>query len=95
MATEQGAKQAEEVAELMRSTADVLDDSIRATEQQQDAAGQVAGAMVEVRTAAEQIATDQVQRASSAQQVEVLVGELEQQLSDLAAADAAAVPAGV
>jgi methyl-accepting chemotaxis protein len=96
MATEQGAKQAEEVAELMRSTADVLDDSIRATEQQQDAAGQVSGAMVEVRTAAEQLATDQVQRAASAQQVELLVGELEQQLSDLAAVDApSAVPAGV
>src|SRR5215208_6264224 len=53
MATEKGAKQAEEVSELMRSTADVLDDSIRATEQQQDAASQVAGAMVEVRAAAE------------------------------------------
>jgi methyl-accepting chemotaxis protein len=92
MATEQGAKQAEEVAELMRSTADVLDDSIRATDQQQDAAGQVSGAMVEVRTAAEQLATEQLQRAASAQQVEQLVGELEQQLSELAAIDA---PAGV
>ena len=43
MATEQGAKQAREVGELMRSTADVLDESIRATDQQKEAAEQVAG----------------------------------------------------
>ena len=38
MATEQGARQARDVGELMRSTAGVLDDSIQATEQQKDAA---------------------------------------------------------
>ena len=34
MATEQGARQAREVGELMGSTADVLEQTIRATEQQ-------------------------------------------------------------
>jgi chemotaxis signal transduction protein len=73
MATEQGAKQAREVGELMRSTADVLDESIRATDQQKEAASQVAGAMVEIRTAAEQLATEQQGRAASATNVEALV----------------------
>ena len=41
MATEQGAKQAREVGELMGSTADVLDESLRATDQQKEAAEQV------------------------------------------------------
>jgi methyl-accepting chemotaxis protein len=85
MATEQGAKQAREVGELMRSTADVLDESIRATDQQKDAASQVAGAMVEIRTAAEQLASEQQERAGSATRVEQLVGALEARLVELAA----------
>jgi hypothetical protein len=62
----------------MRTTADVLDESIRATDQQKDAASQVAGAMVEIRTAAEQLATEQQERATSATRVEQLVVELEE-----------------
>jgi methyl-accepting chemotaxis protein len=85
MATEQGAKQAREVGELMRSTADVLDESIRATDQQKEAAGQVSGAMVEIRTAAEQLAAEQQGRAASATSVEQLVGALEEQLVELGA----------
>jgi methyl-accepting chemotaxis protein len=84
MATEQGAKQAREVGELMHSTAEVLDESIRATDQQKEAASQVAGAMVEIRTAAEQLATEQQERAASATRVEQLVEELEQRLVQLA-----------
>ena len=80
MATEQGAKQARAVGELMRSTAGVLEESIRVTEQQQEAAQQVAGAMVEIRAAAEQLAGEQQERTASAERVERLVGELEQQL---------------
>jgi methyl-accepting chemotaxis protein len=80
MATEQGAKQAREVGELMHSTAGVLDESIRATDQQKEAASQVAGAMVEIRTAAEQLATEQQERAASAARVEELVVGLEQLL---------------
>jgi methyl-accepting chemotaxis protein len=82
MATEQGANQARGVGELMRSTADVLDESIRATEQQKDAASQVSGAMIEIRTAAEQLAAEQLARAAGAADVEALVGSLEQVLAD-------------
>jgi methyl-accepting chemotaxis protein len=80
MATEQGAKQAREVGELMHSTAGVLDESIRATDQQKEAASQVAGAMVEIRAAAEQLAGEQQERAASAAQVEELVQGLERLL---------------
>jgi methyl-accepting chemotaxis protein len=83
MATEQGAKQAREVGELMHSTAGVLDESIRATDQQKEAASQVAGAMVEIRAAAEQLAAEQQERAASAARVEELVEELEQRLAEL------------
>jgi methyl-accepting chemotaxis protein len=83
MATEQGARQAREVGELMHSTAEVLDESIRATDQQKEAASQVAGAMVEIRTAAEQLATEQQERAASAARVEELVEALEGKLGDL------------
>src|SRR5438132_1336557 len=84
MATEQGAKQAREVGELMHSTAEVLDESIRATDQQKEAAGQVAGAMVEIRTAAEQLAAEQQERAATATRVEGFVEELERKLVQLA-----------
>jgi methyl-accepting chemotaxis protein len=77
MATEQGAKQAREVGELMHSTAEVLDESIRATDQQKEAASQVSSAMVEIRAAAEQLATQQQERVASAGRVEDLVGGLE------------------
>jgi methyl-accepting chemotaxis protein len=82
MATEQGAKQARGVGELMRSTSDVLDESLRATDQQKEAAGQVSGAMIEIRTAAEQLAAEQHRRAASAADVEQLIGSLEAVLSD-------------
>jgi methyl-accepting chemotaxis protein len=82
MATEQGANQAREVGELMRSTADVLDESIRATDQQREAASQVSSAMSEIRTAAEQFAAEQQARAASAADVERLVGSLEKVLTD-------------
>jgi methyl-accepting chemotaxis protein len=95
MATEQGSKQAREVGELMRSTADTLDESLRATDQQKEAAEQVAGAMVEIRTAAEQLAAEQQERATTAQRVDELVHDLEHKLADLAAADGdGAVEAG-
>ena len=82
MATEQGAKQARGVGELMRSTSDVLDESIRATDQQKEAVGQVSGAMIEIRTAAEQLVAEQQGRAASAAEVEQLVGLLETVLAD-------------
>ena len=83
MATEQGAKQAREVGELMRSTVDVLDESLRATDQQKEAADQVSAAMVEIRTAAEQLAAEQQERAGTAQRVDTLVDDLEGKLVEL------------
>ncbi len=82
MATEQGSKRAQEVADLMGETAEGLDESTRATEQQKEAAGQVASTMVEIRSAAEQLAGEQEQRASIAGQVEDLVRDLEAVLAD-------------
>ena len=96
MATEQGAKQAREVGELMSSTVDVLDESIRATDQQKVAVEQVSGAMTEIRSAAEQLAGEERERASTAQRVDTLVEQLEQKLEGLSAvaANGSAAPAG-
>jgi len=77
MATEKGAKQAVEVGELMRSTAEVLDESIRATDQQKEAATQVSSAMIEIRTAAQQLASEERERAATAEGIDVLVSTLE------------------
>jgi uncharacterized membrane protein YccC len=88
MATEQGVKQTRDVGELMRSTAEMLHESIRATDEQQQAAQQVSDAMVEIRAAAEQLTGEQRGRAASAELVERLVGDLEQRLAELAAAKA-------
>jgi hypothetical protein len=82
MATEQGAKHAREVGELMGETAEGLGESTRATEEQKEAAGQVAATMIEIRTAAEQLAGEQGQRTAIAEQVEGLVGDLERVLAD-------------
>jgi methyl-accepting chemotaxis protein len=76
MATEQGAKRVDEVGELMRSTAGMLDDSILGTEQQQEAAGQVSSTMVEIRRAVDELASEQRQRAATAQQLDQLTGDL-------------------
>jgi hypothetical protein len=81
MATERGTTQAREVGELMGSTVDVLDESLRATDQQREAAEQVSTAMVEIRTAAEQLAVEQQARAATAQHVDRLAHELEQVLA--------------
>jgi len=82
LATERGSKQAGEVVELMRSTGEELEDSLRATEQQKQAADQVAVAMTEIRTAAEQLSAEQEARVEITQRVEGLVGDLERLLTD-------------
>ena len=94
MATEQGAKQAREVGELMTSTAGMLEESILATQQQKSAADQVAGAMVQVREAADQLAAEQAQRQSTSERVEELVRELEQTLQSFGVAATNASSAG-
>ena len=80
MATEQGARQAREVGELMGSTAAMLEQSILATQQQRSAADQVAEAMIQIREAAGQLASDQTQREGTSERLENLIAELEQTL---------------
>jgi methyl-accepting chemotaxis protein len=77
MATEQGTRQAQEVSELMKSAAGMLEDSILATQQQKSAADQVDGAVQQIRTAADQLAAGQSQRAATAERLEALVADLD------------------
>lgn len=77
MATEQGTKQAREVADLMAATGDMVEESILATQQQKSAADQVATAMHQIRASADQLAAETEQRAATADQVEELVAQLE------------------
>jgi methyl-accepting chemotaxis protein len=84
MATEQGARQAREVGELMGTTASMLDQSILATQQQRSAADQVAEAMIQIREAAGQLAADQTQREDTSQRLDDLILELEQTLDGAA-----------
>jgi Methyl-accepting chemotaxis protein (MCP) signalling domain len=81
VATERGAKQASQVVELMHSTGDELDHALRATEQQRSAADLVAQSMAEIRSAAQQLASEQERRLETTEQVERLVVQLEQTLA--------------
>jgi methyl-accepting chemotaxis protein len=81
LATEQGTRQAREVGELMGSTATMLEESIFATQQQKSAADQVSTAMVQIREAAGQIATEQELRLATAESVDDLVRKLEHALA--------------
>jgi methyl-accepting chemotaxis protein len=81
MATEQGARQAREVGELMDSTASMLEQSILATQQQRSAADQVAEAMIQIREAAGHLAADQTKREGTSERVEQLVGDLDSTLA--------------
>jgi methyl-accepting chemotaxis protein len=94
MATEQGAKRAQEVSDLMRSTVDVLDESIRATDQQQEAATQVSATMLEIRRAIEELASEQVQRAATAERVETLIRGLTETLDAHGISENGAAPNG-
>jgi hypothetical protein len=64
----------------MSSTADALEEGIRATEQQQDAAQQASTSIVEIRGAAEQLAAEQTQRLKTVERMDQLIAELEQTL---------------
>jgi methyl-accepting chemotaxis protein len=59
-----------------------LDESIRATEQQKQAAEQVAAAMVQIRAAAEQLAAEGPKRTDAAQRVAEQVSHLQRTLSE-------------
>lgn len=77
MATEQGTRQAREVADLMTSTTTMLEESILATQQQKSAADQVGTAVSQIREAADQLAAQQTQWVATSERLEALVGELE------------------
>ena len=80
MATEEGARQAREVGELMTQTASMLEESILATQQQKSAAEQVAAAIGQIRDAADQLAAEQEQRVATAERVDQLVAQLDEAL---------------
>ena len=80
MATEQGTRQAREVGELMTSTATMLEESLLAAQQQKSAADQADAAILQIRRGADQLATAQSQRASTAERLESLVDEIENAL---------------
>jgi hypothetical protein len=82
MATEQGIRQAREVAELMASTTGMLEESILATQQQKSAADQVDAAAQQIREAADQLAVEQAQWAATSERLEKLVDEIENALRD-------------
>jgi methyl-accepting chemotaxis protein len=81
MATEQGTRQARDVGELMATTAAQLQESILATQQQKSAAEQVDKAIQQIRLAAEQLAAEQLQWASTAQRLEGLVADINTSLA--------------
>jgi len=81
LATEQGLKQAREVAELMTQTSFALEEAILATQQQKTAADQVSDAMGQIRDSAHLLVTQQEQRVATAGQIEALVSDLEHALN--------------
>jgi methyl-accepting chemotaxis protein len=76
LATERGASQADEIAELMQSSTADLEESRRAAEQQRAATEQVAEALGGIRGAVQQLSAEQDGRVATTQQVEDLTGEL-------------------
>ncbi|MBV8599689.1 MAG: hypothetical protein JO017_12775, partial [Actinobacteria bacterium] len=80
-ATEAGSRQAREVGQLMTETTRMLEESIRATQQQKAAADQVAAAMVQIRESALALVAEAEQRANTAARVEELAAELERTLA--------------
>jgi Methyl-accepting chemotaxis protein (MCP) signalling domain len=80
MATEQGTRQAREVGDLMTSTATMLEESLLAAQQQKTAADQADASILQIRQGADQLASAQSQRASTAERLESLVDEIEDAL---------------
>ncbi len=82
LATERGAKQAEEITELMHASTAELESSGLAADQQRAATDQVAVALGEIRGAVEQLAAEQDRRLDTTERIEVLVGDLGSLLAD-------------
>jgi hypothetical protein len=61
----------------MTSTATMLGESLLAAQQQKTAADQADASILQIRQGADQLATAQSQRASTAERLETLVDEIE------------------
>jgi methyl-accepting chemotaxis protein len=83
MATEDGARHAHEVSDLMTSTATMLEDAISATHQQKEAAEHLAVAMAQIRAAADEIVSSPINLVPSAKRMEKLAAALRTELTDL------------
>jgi methyl-accepting chemotaxis protein len=64
----------------MTSTATMLEESLHAAQQQKTAADQVDASILQIRQGADQLASAQSQRASTAERLESLVDEIENAL---------------
>jgi methyl-accepting chemotaxis protein len=73
LATEQGARQTKEVGALMVRTGEMIEDALLTVQQQNSAVEQVASAMVQIRAAADQLASDQHDRLADSDNAEKLV----------------------
>jgi methyl-accepting chemotaxis protein len=82
-ATQHGAHEARDVAELMASTASMVGDAILATEQQKGAAQQLAGAMTQIRAAAELVETDPSQTIQATDELSEIARRMEAELTRL------------
>lgn len=79
-ATEQGTQRAREVAELMASTATMLETSVLATQQQKSAADQVDSAIQQIRNAADELRAEQAQWSGTAERLDTLIRKLDSSL---------------
>jgi methyl-accepting chemotaxis protein len=76
-ATGRGAREADQVGDLMRSAAVMLEDSVLSTQQQKSAADHVDSALQQIRSATEQLAAGQQLRFAHAERLEALVRDLD------------------
>jgi methyl-accepting chemotaxis protein len=76
-ATGGGARHADQVGELMRSTATMLQESVLATQQQKSATDQADAALQQIRAATDELAIGQHLRFTHAERLEVLVRDIE------------------
>jgi len=90
MATEQASRRAQEVGEMMTSTAARIAQSVQAADDEQAANQQVVAAVQQIREAAEQLAADQARWVADSDRLEALMAEL---AGDLALAGPRPAPA--
>jgi methyl-accepting chemotaxis protein len=95
LATEHGARQAREVVALLEHADPLLEESVRATEQQEGAAEQVAAAILQIREAATSLVGEQERLTASAGRVGSLVDTLRTLEAQLGAGDGASIDGAI